>query len=233
MPEENKEKQPVVKRSKKKGRRSYYSSAKERRKRAKRRREKLCTYCGKPVDRNGRLCSSCLAEAEDYNQKRRDLLKSLGLCIRCGKYEIFEHEKYCPECKAKMAEADSKRDKDTKNKNEKERRNRLKAKGICPDCGKNKPEPGYITCRDCLDKRKKRKLRKGKPNVRAEWDAELRCVQCGNPNRVPGKKVCEDCYRTRIDAIKKMNDKRSDDFNKVWKESNMRMRGRFRAKPQS
>lgn len=208
---------------------SYYNSTRQKQKREKRRKNNLCTYCGKPVDRDGILCSSCLSYAEEYNQSRKELLKSLGLCVRCGKNEIFEHENYCPECKARMAEADSRRDRTARNEYERIRRERLKAEGICPDCGKNKPEEGYVTCRECLDQRRKRKLRKGKPNARAEWDAELRCVQCGKDERVPGKKVCEDCYRIRIDAIKKMNEKRSDDFNKVWKDSNMKMRGRFRS----
>ena len=190
-----------------------------------RRKEKLCTYCGKPVDRDGVMCTACHDYMKRYQKERKETLLSLGLCPICGKHEIFPNEKSCLECRAKIAGRKRKADVKEQSKRIYDER---KEKGLCPRCGNEKPEEGHKWCKTCLKKKQRYRLRKGKKNIRAERDAELLCIGCGKPERVEGKKYCPDCYRMKLDAVRKMQEKRGDSYKKSWSESNMRMRGRFR-----
>lgn len=190
----------------------------------------LCTKCGKPLDCDGRMCSACKQIAYDYQTKRREFLKSLGLCTICGRNEVFEHECSCPECKAKIAERDQKRIKEKAERN-KEVYNERKKQGVCPRCGNPKEEDGYSWCKDCRAKRTKWNKRKGKKNVRSEWSSQGYCVTCGNPETLPNKKLCADCYRAILAGNKKMLENRPEGYNDTWKKTNMKMRGRFRRIP--
>ena len=190
--------------------------------------KKLCTYCGKPVDRDGVMCTACHDYMKKYLKERRETLLSLGLCPICGKHEIFPHERSCLECRAKIAIRQKKRSQKERSKKVYDER---KEKGLCPRCGKEKPEEGHAWCKTCLKKKQRYRNWKGKPNIRAERDAEMLCIGCGKPERVEGKKYCPDCYRLKLYAVKKMQEKRDENYNKSWKESNMKMRGRFRRYP--
>ena len=198
--------------------------------REERRRNRLCTYCGKPVDRPGVLCSNCLTYLNNYNKESKEAYIAAGICPLCHKNEIFNEERSCPECRAKRAIAGQKRQQQKIDRNREVYNERIE-KGLCPRCGKPKEDDGRSWCADCRAKRSKWNKKKGGKNIRSEWSSQGYCVSCGKPERVPGKKLCEDCYRSSLAGNKKAIANRPKDFNKTWKESNMRMRGRFRRLP--
>ena len=210
--------------------RSKYSPTKSKAIRDRRRAKGLCTYCGKPVDRDGMLCTECLEKTKIYNAERREILIASGICPICGKNNIFPNEKSCPECKARSANnlAKSLEKRVDYNRSVYEKR---KEAGLCPRCGKNKPKEGGKWCEECLAKKRRWYKRKARVDVRAEWKSELCCMRCGKPERVEGKELCPDCYRAALASIKKCAEKRDKDFNKTWRETNMKMRGRFRKLP--
>lgn len=203
---------------------------KQRLKRAERRRNGLCTSCGKPVDRDGALCTACLEAKKQYNTESRERYISVGLCPICKKNEIFGIERSCRECRAKASEIDHKR---TQQKIDRNRRvyNEQKALGHCPRCNKPKEDDGYSWCSDCRAKRRKWANRKEKQYVKAERISQGLCPNCASPNLVPGKKLCYDCYRISLMAAKKAQENRKEGYNDTWKKTNMKMRGRFRRIP--
>lgn len=198
-----------------------------RKKYLKRRDNGLCVKCGKPVDREGALCTSCLKLKNEELEKDREKRLSLGLCPICGKNEIFEWEKSCPECKARWSTNYAKHA-DTKNERRREKTKMLKEQGICIRCGKNKVDEGHSTCLECRQKRNERSRRKEKRNIREEWKAEGLCAKCGSDDVVPGKLLCHKCYEISVKAIEKCNQTRPEGFNKTWETTNMRMRAKFR-----
>ena len=196
-------------------------------KRMNRKKNGLCTNCGKPIDREGSICNKCLEEMSDYAKKRRELLISIGICPICGQNEIFKNERSCPECKAKLSIYNKKRI-DHKREYARQIVAKRREQGLCARCGQRKPEEGYKMCSVCREKARKRNRLKGSHDKRAEWKSELKCVICGKDERVEGKLVCEDCYRVRLAAIKKCNENRKDGYNQTWKDTNMKMRARYR-----
>lgn len=63
----------------------------------------LCIRCGKPMDRKGALCTSCLAKDREYYQQMKEYLEERGICTTCHKRKTDGH-KTCPECRAKANE---------------------------------------------------------------------------------------------------------------------------------
>ena len=193
--------------------------------RAKRRKEGLCTKCGKPLDRDGALCTECLESGRQYQNERRNKLISLGLCPICGINIIFEHEKSCPECKAKKAIAQSKNQEYYREWG----RNKVaerRANGLCPQCGKRPVDEGYKSCSECREKARKKYARKEKPYKRNEWSAEGRCAVCGKDELVPYKRVCWSCYGKRLESVKKCNENR-EQKEKSWHKTNVIIRGKY------
>jgi len=199
--------------------------------RAARRKNGLCTYCGKPVDRDGALCAACLAKNAEQTKARTEMYLSAGVCPICGKNDIFPHEKSCKECKAKFSMRLDKR-MDQFKVYQRERYRKFESMGLCSRCGKRPPEEGKKWCRQCLDRHNK-KARNRREDVRARWATDLCCMRCGKPERVEGKKLCPDCYRAALAAAKKCAENRNPDFKKAWAESNMRMRAHYRKFPRN
>lgn len=86
-----------------------------------------------------------------------------------------------------------------------------KQRGICPYCKKEKPEPGKVACRSCIDKqkhwaenmtpeeraRKKARTRElAKLRYKKKKDAGV-CVQCGKVPPTPGRTYCAKCAEQR------------------------------------
>lgn len=178
-------------------------------KRYKQRRENgLCVNCGKPLDREGAMCVECCALRAKQNRDRRKWYADAGICPRCGKYSLFGDEKTCPECRAKNTEARRKWvencDKEKlyeRNKiSYKKRYETLKANGICPMCGKRKPEKGFVTCGICLAKsRERRREKRGTFGRDKSYERGI-CYFCDNPVK-PGYKVCEKHYEMNIKKL--------------------------------
>lgn len=76
----------------------------------------LCVLCGKPLDREGVVCTACNSKRTAYGRELYKKLQAVGVCPRCGKNLLYGDEKSCVECRAKSAEAMSKiRTADVKN----------------------------------------------------------------------------------------------------------------------
>lgn len=131
----------------------------------------LCLSCGKVPVSGHRLCKSCSLRARGYDRRRRPkkrlpakhtesgrLLSALlasrrrfkewrdsGLCTHCGN-PTDGLLKRCRRCRAIME--DSRR----------RRRHRRISLGLCPMCGKNRPNPGRKWCVKCV--RRWRQFRK-------------------------------------------------------------------------
>lgn len=69
----------------------------------------LCVLCGKPLDREGVVCTACNSKRTAYGRELYKKLQAVGVCPRCGKNLLYGDEKSCVECKAKSAEAASKK----------------------------------------------------------------------------------------------------------------------------
>lgn len=224
-------KEKTVKRKRRKKADHVYISPRVRAKKLRlyRKENGICTYCGKPVDRDGVLCSKCLAKHSEYNSDRAEMYLSENICPVCGKHDVLPGEKSCKECKAKKLNRQERR-MEYLCKYQRERYARFEAEGLCSRCGKRPPEEGKKWCRQCLDRHNK-KAKSRRKDVRAQWATDLCCMRCGKPERVEGKKLCPDCYRIAVASMKKCAAKRDKDFNKTWKESNMKMRAHYRQRP--
>lgn len=129
---------------------------------------------------------------------------SVGLCSRCGKYRLFGDEKQCPECRAKIANDQTrhrKKNRESVNSNNREfmrnLRSRRKEQGLCPECGR-KPSGGYITCGICRYKK-----RNGYVLQPDRYELGL-CRFCDNPVE-PGYRVCEEHHRQNIERARSSN----------------------------
>lgn len=69
----------------------------------------LCVLCGKPLDREGVVCTACNSKRTAYGRELYKKLQAVGICPRCGKNLLYGDEKSCVECRAKSAEAASKK----------------------------------------------------------------------------------------------------------------------------
>lgn len=174
----------------------------------KRKENGLCIDCGNPLDREGIRCTKCCEKKRKRENDRRKWYADARICPRCGKYSLFGDEKTCPECRAKNTEARKKR-MDNCDKGEiyekartsrKKRYEELKANGICPMCGKRKPEKGLITCGICLAKsRDRRREKRGTFGRDKSYERGI-CYFCDNPVK-PGYKVCEKHYEMNIKKL--------------------------------
>lgn len=209
---------------------STEDSLRRKRKRAERKRQGLCVYCGKPLDRQGVLCTACNDKFNKYQKESKEQYISVGICPICRKNEIFNNERSCLECRAKSAIRDQKRVKEKIAHNRKRYNERIE-QGKCPRCGKPKEDDGYSWCAECRAKRKKWLNRKEKKNVKAERVSQGLCPNCGSPDLVPGKKLCKDCYRVSLAGIRKGLANRPEGYNDTWKKTNMKMRGHFKRIP--
>ena len=183
----------------------------------------LCTVCGKPVDTDGRMCSSCRERSWTERKKRQEWYKAHGLCPVCGKYEIFPQEAMCPECNAKRQTREEHRA-DYNRKYQKMLREKRKAAGVCVECGKNKPEEGERRCKFCKEKRRQARKKKPKKYVVANRISDLLCARCDEP-ALPGKRLCERHYNMMLEATRKReeqyaNGEKERKLNPKWKGTN-------------
>lgn len=199
----------------------------------------LCTNCGKPVDREGKLCTACLEKKKEESKQRREFYKSKGICPECGKYEIFPHESMCPECNAKRITREEKRS-DYSKEYQKKLRDKRKAEGKCVECGKNPPEEegGYL-CSFCKEKRRKAAKRKPKKYIVANRVSDRLCARCDRP-ALPGLKLCEEHYRIQLESVAKREKAyasggKERKINPKWKGTNedLIINARRRSRPSS
>ncbi len=158
----------------------------------------LCVYCGKPLDRQGSLCTACKDKRATYSRDIYKKLQAVGVCPKCGKNLLYGDEKNCLDCRSKSAREMSKlRALDREKNNEqqkmwrKARYEKDKENGICTRCRKRKASLGYSTCAFCRESMRNARIKKPKRTDRYKQGL---CFFCDNPIK-EGYKVCEKHYQ--------------------------------------
>ena len=150
----------------------------------------------------------------EYNRALYHARKEAGLCARCGKAPVRKGHVMCVQCEADIAEWHyAKKAQLTPEEREaylarerarnRVRRDRLKAQGLCIDCGKCPTEGGKLRCKACAAKHSRetheRKIRDGELKQHRERGL---CLHCG-AERVPGKMYCMACLAKKRKALEK------------------------------
>lgn len=176
-----------------------------------RKENKICVKCGKEFCEHGVFCEKCKEKIKKETSEERRWLKEHGICPKCRKNSILGDEKECLECKSKFAEKASeyrKKDKDRYNEKQRIMHKRIyekrKESGLCPICGKRKPDNRYVSCALCRSKNRER-------NRTINWipnriESGI-CVRCNNPVE-KGYKVCEEHHRKLIEISRSDNAKK-------------------------
>lgn len=166
---------------------------------------KICISCGNklPDDWSTQKCPDCTESQKMSYQKRRNLRKEHGVCLRCGKEDAYTMNGrcYCFDCCEKDHIRQRKKSEEIKvqyNQNRKELYDYRKENHLCPKCGKELPE-GYtkINCKMCLGKaRRKAEISRRERGI-ISHDSALYCglcVHCHKELPYEGHKVCKKCY---------------------------------------
>ena len=183
--------------------------------RAYRKANKLCTNCGKPLDREGSLCRKCCDNHTSYVREAYHYYQEHGICPRCGTNKLYGTEKVCPECRAKETAYRSNQSSEKKAEIRDSRRSQRKqysksvyehrkSHGICVYCGKRKVFAGRIGCLDCLEKRRERMYGESDILVDKQKYKILHgiCPRCGK-QAMEGKKLCPECYEKHLKTLEK------------------------------
>lgn len=190
----------------------------------KRKENGLCPVCGKPLDREGHYCSSCLEKNRIYHQENRDFFRENHLCTECGKVKVFGDDKICPECRAKRQFWRKPLTEEQKEryglhfKSQQRMLYRERAEnGICTRCGKRKVAPGRRKCKICLSKDAElhKKMNLDKPNEREFRKEHRLCYFCGDKIDLPTGRICSCC----MEKFKK-NGEKYGGRNRYWKKDN-------------
>lgn len=175
----------------------------------------LCTCCGNKMDNlEKKTCKKCIDYKNQWNKERRQKLKMLGICPRCGKNRIYENEKSCLECKKKIWEYDEKNREARLERNRtycKKKYQQLKNDGICVSCYTRKNDGETIWCSICREKNRLKDAARRSQKGRNSWKYD-KCYFCGN-DRVEGSKCCEK-------HLKIYRDNASSLDNSFWKNTN-------------
>lgn len=101
----------------------------------------------------------------------------------------------------------------------KRRYDERKLRGVCPQCGKRKPQDGKTICEVCITKKNKKKALEAYTK-KCEAEHKGLCCKCKTQPRLKEKKLCQDCYDKMLANIKKANE-----VSKVKRESERIWRG--------
>lgn len=168
-----------------------------------------CIDCGNMLDRDGVRCVECNMKHNEKTNADRKWYKENGICPRCRKNTLFSDENMCPECSAKMYEANIRSIKRLGREHcnyinaESRRKNYAKRVelGICTRCGKRQADYNFKTCGICRNKTKLYKQGKyGKPSRSERVQIGL-CYFCDNPVK-DGYKVCEKHYQMNLEKAR-------------------------------
>jgi hypothetical protein len=135
----------------------------------------LCRNCGvRPADwKLNSRCEQCQGYLKDYLSVRKEDRKEAGLCQGCGKVPPRKGKTRCQTCAEAVAEDERQRDK--------ARTDRLKAEGLCIECGKE-PAVEWQMCTTCKPKRqqavKKSNLKLREQALQAYGGYFCACCKC-------------------------------------------------------
>ena len=173
------------------------------------------------------MCAECAEKGKKYQHENRKWAKSHGLCPRCMKNRLMGEERICPECLADAAI----RNKKSREKNYGSNHNyyvmdiaRLKERGICRGCRKNKVAEGHTYCSGCLAKKRIRRRRDYQRETkdfipRSERRSFNLCYRCGDILD-SNKGLCQKCS---VDVAKNFKGIRGT--NAYWKRDNQMIEG--------
>ena len=109
--------------------------------------EKKCPECrAKDAENSARRAYNRESHSRS-NKKRRDRLKSLGICVNCGKNRAEEGHVHCRSCMDRRSLSQRL----ARNAPLVGERNSRVARGICYRCGKNPILEGRKLCQGCYD----------------------------------------------------------------------------------
>lgn len=204
---------------------------KDRKKRLK--EQGLCCACGKRKAVDGKtMCETCLEKQRILSRENYYRNQAAGYCV-CGNI-ILGDEKYCPECRAKIAEKmnkyrQKKKEELGEEKYKEEQRKsyeKYKQKWIdehkCSVCGGKLPK-GYTkrVCIKCANKAIDRRNRNAQFKIpRKELGDFGLCFKCGKPAK-EGQRLCEKHYNEACECIKKAQQNTS-----IWRNANNSIFGR-------
>ena len=135
----------------------------------------LCLICGKPLDRVGYMCTTCLKHKSEHRKALRKTRQAEGKCL-CGR--PIEYGKSCNKC------------------HEKYRQNRIiysqhqKEKGLCPGC--SKPVKDTVYCTDCSQHASAVTIAKYYNRKSSKL-----CVGCGKPSTTFRCSNCAEIHKKR------------------------------------
>ena len=178
---------------------------------AKRREERLCLWCGKPLDREGVLCRACADKDKERSKANKEYYLQIGICPLCRKRKVDVGYKSCLACREKISLKNKENRQDPEKRAQileraKEKRQKRIDSGLCTICGKNKPENGYRTCEACRKKhRRYRKIfiTKYQLSDRALWKDQGKCARCGADEQYNGFSLCRKCYEQSTEALER------------------------------
>ena len=151
-----------------------------------------------------------MSDRTQYFRELRQWYIDAGICPTCHARPIIEGETRCLVCKmdnrertARWQKGRSEEQKRAQNALCNARKERLRAAGICVDCGKRPVETGRIRCGICLAKdrarHKQRNIDAGKipQELRANG---VYCNMCCKP-LCNGEKLCPTCYKKACKSL--------------------------------
>lgn len=146
-----------------------------------------CPRCGRERDDEHKMCARCREYMSDIRRRgaekarqRRDELREMGMCTRCGKTWAEPGRSTCRRC-ADRHNADVRRWDPTGEKKRQRRQARIDA-GLCIDCGRPVGD-GRQRCQACRDARMD-SARKYKINQRIKREAERARAAGGRPANI-------------------------------------------------
>lgn len=141
--------------------------------------------------------------------------KARGICTECHTRRAWAGRCRCEVCTEKRAKYDAGRDLKLAAERMKRRADRLKALGLCRECGVRAAEEGHTRCRLCLDRNcLKTKQRNAAKRIRKP-DGVCRRRGCENPV-VPGKKTCAEHYQEMVAHAARMRE-HNDNSDHIWR----------------
>ena len=182
-----------------------------------RKEEHLCGRCGKPLDRDGFLCISCLEKKREDYRKERECYLNAHVCPRCRKETLYGNETVCLNCTRKEYESTMKSrerlGKDHYNKVHREWAKKAYKQdvenGICYRCRKRPADNGFKTCGICREKQGNAKRIRYQAKIkytRAERVEMGYCYFCNNKQK-EGYKVCEKHYQMNAEKSRAQKEK--------------------------
>lgn len=170
-----------------------------------------------------------------YNAERAEFLKSLNLCVWCGKEKALENRRLCYDCMMKSSENHSAywrrlspEQKQSIYERRKEvnraRRQYRRDNGLCTRCGQ-KALQGRAMCVSCTLKNRQSGKEHSRKIGRITFEERgngVYCQMCCEKVENEGSKYCNSCYEKAVEKAAHMRTFVKK-LNPVWRADNQRV----------